>query len=285
MWILFAFLSALAASLSAIFAKCGIKRTDSTVVTALRTLVVLIFAWIIVFSLGLQHDITDISGSSLAFLLLSGVTTGASWLFYYAALKYGNVSKVAAVDKFSTVLTLIGSMLILHEISSLYIRITCIVIMTVGTLLMASYKGRSSNKRWFLYALISAVCAAATTILAKVGLNGVNSDLAVAIRTAVVLIMALVIMFIKGIRTGIGRVPANELVFIIFSGIATGVSWLFYFRALKYGDTAIVTSIDKMSIVFTVALAALFLKEHVSWKSVCGLMLIVIGILLMIFCI
>lgn len=238
MWILLAVFSAIFAGLTSILAKCGIRQTDSDVATFLRTIVVLIFAWLMVFIVGSAHTIGDISFRSMVFLILSGLATGASWLCYFKALSLGDVNKVVPIDKSSTVLTVLFAIVILGETQSLVVQLGGVVLILMGTLMMIerkeSHGDQQEGKRWLLYAVLSAVFAALTAILAKIGIDGVESNLATAIRTGVVLIMAFLILVIKGKQREIVSTNRKELVFIILSGIATGASWLCYYRAIQW---------------------------------------------------
>lgn len=280
MWILFAFGGAVFAALTAILAKAGLKDTDSDLTTALRTIVVLLFAWLMVFVVGSQHTITSISKYSLFFLTLSGVATGASWLCYFKALQLGDVNKVTPVDKSSTVLTMLLAFVLLQEPLGLNMLVGMALI-AVGTVMMIQKKtGVSAGKNghaWFWYALLSAIFAALTAILAKIGITDVESTLGTAIRTFVVLIMAWLLVFIKGKQHLYRQLSRKSGVFIVLSGFATGLSWLCYFRALQDGPASIVVPIDKLSILFTVVLAWVCFKEKLHAKSLIGLALIVAG--------
>jgi bacterial/archaeal transporter family protein len=286
MWIVFAFLSAFFAGVTSILAKCGIRKTDSDVATAVRTIVVLIFAWIMVFVVGSQNTITSISPKTLIFLILSGAATGASWLCYFRALRYGDVNKVVPIDKSSTILTIILAFIILHEGISL-LKGIAVVLIAVGTFLMIQKKENTGengtgNKSWFIYAVLSAVFASLTSILGKIGIDGIDSNLGTAIRTCVVLIMAWLIVFIKNKQHTLKDIPHRELLFICLSGLATGASWLCYYKALKDGQASAVVPIDKLSILITVAFSYIVFKEKLNLKSGIGLIFIVGGTLLMI---
>ncbi len=286
MWIVFAFLSAFFAGVTSILAKCGIRKTDSDVATAVRTIVVLIFAWIMVFVVGSQNTISSISPKTLIFLILSGAATGASWLCYFRALRYGDVNKVVPIDKSSTILTIILAFIILHEGISL-LKGIAVVLIAVGTFLMIQKKENTGengtgNKSWLIYAVLSAVFASLTSILGKIGIDGIDSNLGTAIRTCVVLIMAWLIVFIKNKQHTLKDIPHRELLFICLSGLATGASWLCYYKALKDGQASAVVPIDKLSILITVAFSYIVFKEKLNLKSGIGLILIVGGTLLMI---
>lgn len=285
MWILFAFGSALFAGLTSILAKCGIRKTDSTVATAIRTIVVLIFSWLMVFVVGSQGTIPAIGGRTLLFLVLSGLATGASWLCYFKALQLGDVNKVVPIDKSSTVLTIILAAIFLQEGVSLPKGIG-VVLIAVGTFLMIEKKqssGETKSATWLWYALGSAVFASLTAILGKIGISGIESNLGTAIRTAVVLAMSWVMVFVTGKQGELTAIPKNELGFICLSGLATGGSWLCYYRALQDGPASVVVPIDKLSILVTVLFSYLVFHEKLTKKSALGLAGIVAGTLLMLF--
>lgn len=286
LWIIAAISSAFFAGLTSILAKCGIKKTDSDLATALRTSVVLIFSWIMVFAVGSQETIADIQPKSLLFLVLSGVATGASWICYFKALSMGDVNKVVPIDKSSTILTVLLAIICFGERSNLAIKLIATVILGAGIFLMIEKKNtenKTKNRAWMIYALLSAVFAALTSVLAKLGISGVESNLGTAIRTVVVLVMAWGIVFAKGKHKELGRLDKKEFLFISLSGIATGVSWLCYYYALQKGVISVVVPIDKLSILVTVAFSYIVFKEKLSKKAFIGLSLMVIGTLLMAF--
>lgn len=273
------------AGLTSVLAKCGIKKTDSTVATAIRTIVVLIFSWLMVFVVGSQGTIPTIGGRTLLFLVLSGLATGASWLCYFKALQLGDVNKVVPIDKSSTVLTIILAAIFLQEGVSLPKGIG-VVLIAVGTFLMIEKKqssGETKSAAWLWYALGSAVFASLTAILGKIGISGIESNLGTAIRTAVVLVMSWVMVFVTGKQGELKAIPQNELGFICLSGLATGGSWLCYYRALQDGPASVVVPIDKLSILVTVLFSYLVFHEKLTKKSALGLAGIVAGTLLMLF--
>ena len=285
-WLGAAILSAIFAGLTSILAKCGIKKTDSDLATALRTVVVLIFAWIMVFIVGSHSTIGDISITSLVFLVLSGLATGASWIFYFKALSVGDINKVVPIDKSSTILTVLLAIICFGETSNLVIKLIATVILAAGIFLMVEKKqaeNKSEHKSWMLYAVLSAVFAALTSILAKLGISGVESNLGTAIRTAVVLVMAWIIVFAKGKYKQIPMIEKNELMFIGLSGLATGASWLCYYYAIQNGIVSVVVPIDKLSILVTIAFSYYVFKEKLSKKALLGLGLMVAATLLMAF--
>lgn len=285
MWVLFAFGSAMLAGLTSVLAKCGIKKTDSTVAIAIRTIVVLIFSWLMVFVVGSQETISAIGGRTLLFLVLSGLATGASWLCYFKALQLGDVNKVVPIDKSSTVLTILLAAIFLQEGVSLTKGIG-VVLIAVGTFLMIEKKqsgGETKSAAWLWYALGSAVFASLTAILGKVGISGVESNLGTAIRTGVVLLMSWVMVFVTGKQGALKAIPKNELFFICLSGLATGGSWLCYYKALQDGPASVVVPIDKLSILVTVLFSYLVFREKLTKKSALGLAGIVAGTLLMLF--
>ena len=273
------------AGLTSVLAKCGIKKTDSTVATAIRTIVVLIFSWLMVFVVGSQETISAIGGRTLLFLVLSGLATGASWLCYFKALQLGDVNKVVPIDKSSTVLTILLAAIFLQEGVSLTKGIG-VVLIAVGTFLMIEKKqsgGETKSAAWLWYALGSAVFASLTAILGKVGISGVESNLGTAIRTGVVLLMSWVMVFVTGKQGALKAIPKNELFFICLSGLATGGSWLCYYKALQDGPASVVVPIDKLSILVTVLFSCLVFREKLTKKSALGLAGIVAGTLLMLF--
>lgn len=285
MWMLFAFASALFAGLTSILAKCGIKKTDSTVATAIRTVVVLAFSWLMVFVVGSAGEITSISRHTLLFLVLSGIATGASWLCYFKALQLGDINKVVPIDKSSTVLTILLAAFLLGEGITLFSGIG-ITLIAVGTFLMIEKKDVQKsdipkNRRWIFYALGSAVFASLTAILGKIGISGVESNLGTAIRTGVVLIMSWIMVFVSGKGKELGCIPKKELVFICLSGLATGGSWLCFYKALQDGPASVVVPIDKLSILVTILFSYIVFHEKLSKKAALGLILTVGGTLLM----
>ena len=284
MWIIMAVLSALFAGLTSILAKCGIRKTDSDVATALRTIVVLLFSWIMVFIVGSVNTIAQITPKSLLFLILSGIATGASWICYFKALSVGDVNKVVPVDKSSTVLTVLLAIILFSETNHIAVKLVGTVLLAVGIFLMIEKKkadAKQTKELWLPYAIGSAVFAALTSILAKVGIEGVESNLATAIRTGVVLVMAWLIVLIKGKQKQLKSLDKKELGFIALSGLATGGSWLCYYYAIQNGVVSVVVPIDKMSVVVTVVFSYFVFKEKLSRKAIIGLALMVIGTLVM----
>ena len=286
MWIVFAFGAALFAGLTSILAKCGIKNTDSNVATALRTIVVLIFSWIMVFISGSQSTLTSINTKTLVFLILSGIATGASWLCYFKALQIGDVNKVTPIDKSSTILTMIMAFILLGEEITL-IKAIAIVLIGIGTYLMITKKENvkveKKNNAWLIYALGSAIFASLTSILGKIGIEGIDSTLGTAIRTIVVLIMAWIVVFVTKKQNTIRNIDKSSWIFLFLSGLATGGSWLCYYRALQTGPASVVVPIDKLSILVTIAFSYIVFKEKLNKKSALGLLLIVMGTLSLLF--
>ena len=285
MWLFFAVCSAFFAGVTAILAKCGIQKTDSTVATAIRTVVVLVFAWIMVLLVGSLDQLRDISRTALLFLVLSGLATGASWLCYFKALQLGDINKVVPIDKSSTVLTILLAFLLLGEPIGPFQGIG-VVLIGAGTFLMIEKKQQKgprgvSGKGWMLCAFGSAMFASLTAILGKVGIQGVESNLGTAIRTGVVLVMAWVMVLVTGKTREVRQVPGRELAMICLSGIATGASWLCYYHALQDGPASVVAPIDKLSILVTVAFSYLVFHERLTRRSGLGLALIVAGTLAM----
>lgn len=284
MWLTAAVFSAVFAALTAILAKCGIRKTDSDVATAIRTAVVLVFSWIMVFISGSAGSISQISAKSLIFLTISGIATGASWICYFKALSLGDVNKVVPIDKSSTVLTVLLAIICFGETEHLAVKLIGTALLGVGTLLMVEKKqteNSASGKGYLLYAVGSAVFAAATSILAKVGISGVESNLATAIRTAMVLVMAWLIVIIKGKLPQLKTLDKKELGFIALSGLATGGSWLCYYYAIQNGVVSVVVPIDKMSLLPTVIFSYFVFKEKLSKKAALGLALMLAGTVVM----
>ena len=285
-WIIAAVFSAVFAGLTSILAKCGIKKTDSDLATALRTIVVLAFSWIMVFVVGSQTTIADIGPKALIFLILSGLATGASWICYFKALSMGDINKVVPIDKSSTLLTVLLAIICFGETSNLVVKLIATAILALGIFLMVEKKKSTSQaqgRSWMIYAILAAVFAALTSILAKVGISGVESNLGTAIRTAVVLVLSWGIVFARKKHTGLRTIDKKELLFICLSGIATGASWLCYYYAIGHGDVSVVVPIDKLSILITVAFSYIVFKEKLSKKAFLGLALMVAGTLLMAF--
>jgi len=283
-WILAAALSAVFAALTAILSKCGVKNCNSDVATAVRTSVVLVFSWIIVFITGAYKTVSDINLKSLIFILLSGAATGASWICYFKALSLGEVSKVAAVDKSSVILSVLFAIIIFPEERNLwYVKLICLAAIGLGTFLMTDIKRGDDKSKfvWLIFALLSAVFAAATSILAKIGIENVDSNSATAIRTCVVLIMAWLIVFCRKETKFIKTLGGKNIVFLVLSGIATGMSWLCYYYAIKNGQVSVVVPIDKLSILITVIFSLIVFKEKLSAKSWIGLSLLTAGTILM----
>lgn len=286
MWILFATGSALFAGATAILAKIGVKNTDSDVATALRTIVVLLFSWLMVFVTNSYVPIDEVTQKTLWLLVLSGVATGASWLCYFKALQLGDVNKVTPIDKTSTVLTMILAFLFLGEAFTVPMFIGMVGILA-GTMLMIEKKEtvvtqqQKKDYRWLIYAILSAVFASATSILGKLGMEGIPSNYGTAVRTGVVLVMAWVVVFLQKKQSKVKEVGKTRWIFLILSGVTTGMSWLCYYRALQEGPASIVVPIDKLSILITILFARVFLKERLTKKAVVGLMLLVAGTLVL----
>lgn len=274
MWLITAILSAFFAGVTSILAKCGIKKTDSDVATAIRTIVVLLFSWIMVFIVGSYEQIAEIETKSLIFLVLSGLATGASWICYFKALSMGDVNKVVPIDKSSTVLSVLLAIICFDETEHLAVKLCSTVVLAAGIFMMVEKKqteDKETGGKWMLYAVLSAVFAALTSILAKVGITGVESNLGTALRTGVVLLMAWAVVFLKGKQ--IKGIDRKELLYISLSGLATGASWLCYYHAIKNGIVSAVVPIDKMSILVTVLFSFLVFREKLSKKAFAGLCL------------
>lgn len=305
MWMFYAIGSAFFAGITAILAKCGIRETDSDAATAIRTIVVLLFSWLMVMITGTWTGITEIDGKILLFLVLSGLATGASWLCYFHALKKGDINKVVPIDKSSTVLTILLALIFLHE-GLTWGKAASIILIGAGTLLMVSSDlpnstyirkskkaffrvlGKESNVKkeqeaggWLIYAVLSAVFASLTAILGKVGITGIDSNLGTAIRTMVVLIMAWLMVFISGKWQKVKKIQKDELGFIVLSGLATGASWLCYYRALQGGPASVVVPIDKLSILITIVFSWVVFHEKLTKKTALGVVCITVGTVLL----
>lgn len=284
MWLLMAVLSAVFAGVTSILAKCGIKKTDSDVATALRTVVVLAFSWLMVAVTGSYTPLRQLETRSLVFLVLSGLATGASWICYFKALSIGNVNQVVPVDKSSTVLTVLLAVVLFHETANLAVKLVGTALLAVGIYLMVEKKPAQEKKAargWLVYAVGSAVFAALTSILAKLGVRDVASNLATAIRTGVVLVMAWAIVLMRGKGPQLKSLDGRELGFIALSGLATGASWLCYYYAVQHGVLSVVVPIDKLSVVVSVAFSYFVFREKLGKKALAGLGLMVAGTLLM----
>lgn len=286
MWILYAIGSSFFAGITTILAKCGIRKTDSDVATAIRTIVVLVFSWVMVAMTGTFSGITQISGKTLLFLVLSGLATGASWLCYFHALQKGDVNKVVPIDKSSTVLTILLALIFLHEGLSVG-KAVAVVLIGVGTMLMITRKEETDDAKkqtkgsWLIYAVLSAVFASLTSILGKIGIQGVDSNLGTAIRTIVVLVLAWMMVVVRGKQAEVASIEKKELGFIVLSGFATGASWMCYYRALQDGPASVVAPIDKLSILVTIAFSWIVFHEKLTKKALAGLVAIVCGTVLL----
>ncbi len=279
-WLIMAILSSVFAGLTSVLAKCGIKKTDSDLATALRTVVVLMFSWIMVLIVGSYNTFSSITAHSFAFLILSGIATGASWICYFKALSIGDVNKVVPIDKSSTILTVLLAIICFGENENLTVKLIGTALLGTGIFLMVEKKkteNKTDSKGWMVYALLAALFAALTSILAKIGIKDVESNLGTAIRTCVVLIMAWGIVFATKKHTAIRQLDKKELIFISLSGIATGASWLCYYYAIQKGIVSVVVPIDKMSILIAVTFSYFVFGEKLSKKAAFGLGLMLIG--------
>jgi len=283
-WVLFAFGSAGFAGITAILAKIGVRNTNSNLATAVRTIIVLLAAWGMAFLVGSQNQIGTISARTWVFLILSGLATGASWLCYYRALQVGDVNRVAPVDRSSLVLTVLFAIIFLGETDNLVFTLIGVVVIAAGTALMIGKlppAGPAKSRAWLLYASGSAIFAALTSILGKVGIVGVESNLGTAIRTSVVLVMAWLVVGVTKTASGLKTMHKRDLLFLVLSGLATAGSWLCYYRALQTGPVSVVAPIDKLSILVTVGFSWWVLKEKLTRLSLIGLALITAGTLFM----
>lgn len=285
MWLFYAVGSSFFAGITAILAKCGIRRTDSDVATAVRTIVVLAFSWLMVVITGAWTPLSRIDGETLVFLVLSGLATGASWLCYFRALQKGDINKVVPIDKSSTVLTIFLALIFLKEGFSVA-KAVSVILIGVGTMMMIVRKDSDSEKKekgkgWLFYAVLSAVFASLTAILGKIGISGINSNLGTAVRTTVVLFMAWFMVFMAGKQHQLKTLEKKELGFIGLSGLATGASWLCYYRALQEGPASVVVPIDKLSILITIAFSWIVFHEKLTVKVAAGVLLITVGTIIL----
>ena len=281
MWIIYAIVSSFFAGITSILAKCGIKKADSNVATAIRTVVVLVFSWFMVLMTGTWDGIMQIDGRTLLFLILSGLATGASWLCYFRALQNGNINKVVPIDKSSTILSILLALIFLHEGVPLA-KIVSVVLIGSGTMMMITKKDIETDSErksggWLIYAVLSAVFASLTSVLGKIGIEGINSNLGTAIRTTVVLFMAWGMVFVTGKQKEIRKIEKKELCFISLSGLATGASWICYYRALQEGPASVVVPIDKLSMLVTIAFSWIVFHEKMTKKGAVGALLITAG--------
>ena len=285
MWIIYAIVSSFFAGITSILAKCGIKKADSNVATAIRTVVVLVFSWFMVLMTGTWDGIMQIDGRTLLFLILSGLATGASWLCYFRALQNGNINKVVSIDKSSTILSILLALIFLHEGVTLA-KIVSVVLVGSGTMMMITKKDIETDSErksggWLIYAVLSAVFASLTSVLGKIGIEGINSNLGTAIRSTVVLFMAWGMVFVTGKQKEIRKIEKKELCFISLSGLATGASWICYYRALQEGPASVVVPIDKLSMLVTIAFSWIVFHEKMTKKGAVGVLLITAGTLLL----
>ncbi len=282
MWIIAAIFSAIFAGLTAIFSKCGVKNCNSNVATSIRTTIVLIFAWIIVFITGSYKELNTIDFKSLLFLILSGIATGASWICYFKALALGEVSRVAVVDKSSIVFSILFAIIIFPEERTFWwIKLVCLCFIAIGTFLMSDIKhGEKRRPVWLIFALLSAIFASFTSILAKIGIENVNSNLATAIRTCVVFAMSWIIVICRKELKFVKTLKFKEMFFLVFSGIVTGISWLCYYYAIQQGQVSVVVPIDKLSVLITVLFSLIVFKEKISKRAWFGLLLLILGTIL-----
>lgn len=278
-WLYYAIGSAVFAGITSILAKAGMKKTDSDLATALRTIVVLACACFMVKLTGSFENIHSIDRRVFLFLIFSGIAAGASWLTYFRALQLGSVNRTAPIDKMSTVLTMLFAILFLGEELTVY-KVLAMILIGTGTILMISRTsgGRGEkDKRWLFYASLSAVFGSLSAILAKIGINGVESNLETAIRTAVVLVMAWLIVLLQGKQKQFQHLTFRSGIYICLSGLAAGLSGFCYYRAIQMGDASVVVPIDRLSIVLTVVFSSVFLKEYLSKTAFAGLIFIVAG--------
>ncbi len=281
MWIIFALLAAFFAGITTIFSKIGVNNVDSTLATSLRTAIILIFNLLVVLFIGSFNEINKLDFKIIIFLILSGITTALLWLSYFKALQLCDVNKVTPIDKTSIVLTLLLSSVFLNEKITI-IKIISMILILIGTFLMTNIKAKKCDNKWLIYAILTAIFTSLATILGKIGIKDIESNFGTLIRTIIVFIIIWSIVFIKGKHKEIKVINKKSWLFILLSGITTGLSWLCYFKALQGGEASIVFPIEKLSIVVAIIFSCIFLKEKINKKSILGLILIVVGTLLLI---
>lgn len=285
-WLLYAILASLFAGVNAVLAKVGISGVKSHLATAVRTVVVVLFSWLLVFWLGSHQQIAYVSGRSWLFLIASGLATGGSWLCFFYALKFGTVSNVTPLKKGSTVLTIALSFIILGEVVGIP-HLVGVAFIIAGTVIMLKKKDGSKGKaegggNWILFGILAAVFASLSTIFGAIGIQYVDANLGNAIRVVVVLLASLVMVLFTRQHRGIPTISKKSLLFLTLSGLATGGSWLFFFHALQTGPVSAVVPIDKLSIIFNIVFASIFLKERQSIRRIIGLVCLVAGTLLLV---
>lgn len=281
MWIAAACGSAFFGGITAILAKQGVRKCDSDIATAVRTVIVLLFAWAVTFAAGSSNGLGVLGGKTLLFLLLSGLATCASWLCYFKALSLGEVNKVVVVDKSGIILAVLAGILFFRETTHLPMKLFCTSLIGAGIFLMIEKEKsgivKEERRGWLLYAFLSAVFAAATSLLAKIGLEGVDSNLGTAVRTIVIFAAAWGIVGAKGKLPLLKTVPRNEILFLLLSGVSTGISWLCYFFAIQKGSVSVVIPIDRLSVLVTVLFSRIVFQERLTRKGVFGLALLIVG--------
>ena len=283
MYIIYALLASVFSGLTSVFAKTGIKNIDSLLATFLRTIVISLFLFLIVIWKENLNEIFLLDKKTILFLILSGISNTLLWICYFKALDLGTVSKVTPVDKTSIVLTLILSSLFLNE-KITTIKIISIVLILSGTFLTIKKESKGSkDNKWIIYAILTAVFTSTTTVLSKIGIESTNTTLITFLRTIVVLIILTTITLFKKKYKSIKDIEKRSWLFIILSGLSTSLSWLFYFKALALGEASIVFPIEKLSLVVSILISIIFLKEKVNKKQIIGIIIIVIGTSLLFF--
>ena len=281
MWLLFAVASAATAGLVAVLAKVGLQGVPSSLATAIRTVVVLVLAWLIVFATGMQAELGSLDQRTLIFLIVSGLATGASWLFYFKALQVGRVTPVVAIDRSSLIFTALISIVLFGETQHVWLKLAGLAVIAVGTYVIVwqrrEDKATGASRLWLVWAVLAMGFAVATTLLAKEGLHAVDSSLATAIRTIIVLVMAGVLVGVTGERRAFAVLSRRNWLYLVLSGLATGASWLCFFRALQEGPVSIVLPVDKLSLIFAAVFALLLLRERISRHDALGMAVILIG--------
>lgn len=309
MWLIWALASALFSGITALFAKHCANKIEATVAVALRSTVILSFAWAIVLIGGARQDIGQIEGKVLIFPLLSGITNAFSWLCYFKALSKGSVSHVAAIDKAGITLTILGGWFLLSEAMTLPKAVSVGAVL-VGAYLMTEQEDQCNStivdtsrlpsiqttgsfakprkvslkhKNYLFWAILSTILTSATTLLSKAGSERVGSDLGFAIRSGMVFVIVWAVMICQKKAMALELCNRKTILLVLFSGLTTAIAFLCYFRALASpsAQAGIVQPMDKLSVLISVIGARVFFKEKLNKRSAAGLVILVGGILVL----
>lgn len=293
LWFILSLIAAVCTSLTTIFSKIGIKNVNANYTTFFRTFVVVVCAFAMTLITGSISEMGELSSANWIFLILSGLSTGLSWLCYYKALKLGSVNKVAPIDKSSFVLTSILFLIFFfdettnnRDVLTIVMLLTSIVLILIGTILMIAPSDKKvvEKRKWLIYAILSAVFASFVSFFIKLGLKGINTFNGTLIRTIIVLVFAFIIMISRGDYIKIKNVSKTSLIFLVLSALATGVSWFceYYALSMEGVNPIAVNSIGKASILFTMFLSFVICKERFSKKAIIGLIVLSIGLALVV---